>query len=58
MPQIGFVDLSDRSVSLDAKKDPLIEIDAVCYGMILVRLLIGPRASRMRIANRAPGVSR
>ena len=29
MAQMGFFDLSDRSASLDAKKDPLVEIDAV-----------------------------
>jgi len=29
MAQMGFFDLSDRYASLDAKKDPLIEIDAV-----------------------------
>lgn len=29
MTQMGFVDLSDRYASLDAKKDPLVEIDAV-----------------------------
>jgi hypothetical protein len=29
MEQMGFFDLSDRYASLDAKKDPLIEINAV-----------------------------
>jgi len=29
MAQMGFFDLSDRYASLDAKKDPLLEIDAV-----------------------------
>ena len=29
MSQMGFFDLSDRYASLDAKKDPLLEIDAV-----------------------------
>jgi len=29
MTQMGFFDLSDRYASLDAKKDPLVEIDAV-----------------------------
>ena len=29
MAQMGFFDLSDRYASLDAKKDPLFEIDAV-----------------------------
>ena len=29
MAQLGFFDLSDRYASLDAKKDPLVEIDAV-----------------------------
>ncbi len=29
MAQMGFFDFSDRYASLDAKKDPLAEIDAV-----------------------------
>ena len=29
MAQMGFFDLSDRYASLDAKRDPLIEIEAV-----------------------------
>jgi transposase, IS5 family len=29
MPQMGFFDLSDRYASLDAKKDPLVEINGV-----------------------------
>ena len=29
MAQMGFFDLSDRYASLDAKTDPLVEIDAV-----------------------------
>ncbi len=29
MAQMGFFDLSDRYASLDAKQDPLVEIDAV-----------------------------
>jgi len=29
MAQMGFFDLSDRYASLDGKKDPLVEIDAV-----------------------------
>ena len=29
MAQMGFFDLSDCYASLDAKKDPLVEIDAV-----------------------------
>ena len=29
MGQPGFFDLSDRYVSLDAKKDPLVELDAI-----------------------------
>jgi hypothetical protein len=29
MAQMGFFDLSDRYTSLNAKKDPLVEIDAV-----------------------------
>ena len=29
MLQLGFFDLSDRYASLDAKNDPLVEINAV-----------------------------
>ena len=29
MAQMGFLDFSDRYASLDGKKDPLVEIDAV-----------------------------
>ena len=29
MAQMGFFDLSDRYASLDAKRDPLVEIDAI-----------------------------
>ncbi|MFT5616753.1 MAG: IS5 family transposase, partial [Granulosicoccus sp.] len=29
MAQMGFFELSDRYASLDAKKDPLVEIDDV-----------------------------
>ena len=29
MAQMGFFDLSDRYASLDAKNDPLVEINAV-----------------------------
>ena len=29
MAQMGFFDLSDRYGSLDAKRDPLLEIDAL-----------------------------
>jgi len=29
MAQMGFCDLSDRYASLDAKRDPLVEIDAI-----------------------------
>lgn len=29
MAQMGFFDLSDRYASLDAKRDPSVEIDAV-----------------------------
>ena len=29
MAQIGFFDLSDRYASLDAKRDQLVEIDAI-----------------------------
>lgn len=29
MGQMGFFDISDRYASLDAKRDPMIEIDAI-----------------------------
>jgi IS5 family transposase len=29
MPHMGFFDLSDRDASLEAKKDPLVVINAV-----------------------------
>ena len=29
MAKTGFFDLSDRYASLDAKRDPLVEIDAI-----------------------------
>ena len=29
MAQMGFFDLSDRDASLDAKRNPLVEIDAI-----------------------------
>lgn len=29
MVQMGFFDLSDRYRSLDAKRDPLVDIDAI-----------------------------
>ena len=31
MAQMGFFDLADRCASLDARKDPLVEIDAVLF---------------------------
>ena len=34
MAQMGFFDLSDRYVSLDAKKDPLLEIDRIVPWMM------------------------
>ena len=37
MAQMGFFDLSDRYASLDAKRDPLVEIDAVPSVPIIVR---------------------
>ena len=35
MAQMGFFDLSDRYASLDAKRDPLVEIDA-CHSTTLL----------------------
>jgi IS5 family transposase len=39
MPQMSFFDLSDRYASLDAKKDPLVEINAVVPWKEFRRLL-------------------
>ena len=48
MAQLGFFDLSDCYASLDAKKDPLVAIDAV------VRVWRKPDADRKSRAGRKP----
>ncbi len=58
MAQMGFFDLSDRYASLDAKKDPLVAIDAVVPWEEFRPTLEGFGASQMPSANRAPGASR
>ena len=58
MPQMGFFDLSDRYASLDAKKDPLIEINAVVsweeFRPVLERVWRKPDAARKSRAGRKP----
>ena len=58
MAQMGFFDLSDRYASLDAKKDPLIEIDAVVpweeFRPALERVWRKPNADRKSQAGRKP----
>ena len=58
MAQMGFLDLSDRYASLDAKKDPLIEIDAVvpweAFRPALERVWRKPDADRKSRAGRKP----
>ena len=58
MAQMGFFDLSDRYASLDAKKDPLIEIDAVVpweeFRPTLERVWRKPEAERKSRAGRKP----
>ena len=50
MAQMGFFDLSDRYASLDAKKDPLVEIDTVVpweeFRPVLERVWRKPDADR------------
>ena len=50
MAQMGFFDLSDRYASLDAKRDPLVEIEAVVpweeFRPILERVWRKPYADR------------
>ena len=56
--QIGFFDLSDRYASLDTKKDPLVEIDAVVpweeFRPALERVWRKPDADRKSRAGRKP----
>jgi hypothetical protein len=58
MPQMGFFDLSDRYASLDAKKDPLVEIDAVVpweeFRPMLERVWRKPEGDRKSRAGRKP----
>ena len=58
MAQMGFFDLSDRYASLDAKKDPLVEIDAVVpweeFRPTLERVWRKPEADRKSRAGRKP----
>lgn len=58
MAQMDFFDLSDRYASLDAKKDPLVEIDAVVpweeFRPALERAWRKPDADRESRAGRKP----
>ena len=58
MAQMGFFDLSDRYSSLDAKNDPLVEIDAVVpweeFRPPLERVWRKPDAERKSRAGRKP----
>ena len=58
MAQMGFFDLSDRYASLDAKKDPLVEINAVVpwdeFRPPLERVWRKPEAERKSRAGRKP----
>ena len=58
MQQMGFFDLSDRYASLDAKKDPLVEINAVVpweeFRLMLERVWRKPDAERKSRAGRKP----
>jgi len=58
MAQMGFFDLSDRYASLDAKKDPLVGIDAVVpweeFRPLLERVWRKPDAARKSRAGRRP----
>jgi len=47
MAQMGFFDLSDRYASLDAKKDPLVEIDAVVPWEFRPALELGPDTTKL-----------
>ena len=58
MAQMGFFDLSDRYASLDAKKDPLVGIDAVVpweeFRPALERVWRKPDEARKSQAGRKP----
>lgn len=58
MAQMGFFDLSDRYASLDAKKDPLVEINAVVaweeFRPVLERVWRKPDEARKSRAGRKP----
>jgi IS5 family transposase len=58
MPQMGFFDLSDRYASLDAKKDPLVEINAVVpwdeFRPLLERVWRKPDEDRKSRVGRKP----
>ena len=58
MPQMGFFDLSDRYASLDAKKDPLVENNAVVpweeFRPVLERVWRKPEGDRKSRAGRKP----
>lgn len=58
MPQMGFFDLSDRYASLDAKKDPLLEINAVVpwedFRPLLEQVWRKPDEARKSRAGRKP----
>jgi len=58
MAQMGFFDLSDRYASLDAKKDPLVEIDAVVpweeFRPLLDQVWRKPEGERKSRAGRKP----
>lgn len=58
MSQMGFFDLSDRYASLDAKKDPLVEINAVVpwdeFRPLLERVWRKPDEERKSRAGRRP----
>ena len=58
MSQMGFFDLSDRYASLDAKRDPLVAIDAVVlweeFRATLERVWRKPEAERKSRAGRKP----
>ena len=58
MAQMGFFDLSDRYASLDAKKDPLLEINSVVpweeFRALLEQVWRKPDEDRKSRAGRKP----